>query len=209
MTRWISLLVALAAAAPSAAAAADTSTSPRIRPLYRATDEFSARDRAPGFRGITLGFAGQLTFAWVYPMDGEGARSFAVAGTPVVDLLAEFGTRRVRFVVGPYTAPVYMGFSDFFTATFIGARAGLLVGGERFRFGATAGGGLLGAEANIHALLTPWRDRHGHRHGIEVSAGMWLFRQPSFTIGYRFAPAALNHVGGRWEALQRARGSEP
>ncbi|MEZ4450404.1 MAG: hypothetical protein R3B09_13075 [Nannocystaceae bacterium] len=128
-----------------------------------------------------------------------------VGATPTLDLLAELGGRRLRFVLGAYSSPVPMGVGDVGAATLIGVRAGFLMGGEKVRGGLTGGGGFYGWEANGHLVVTPWRDRRGHRHGVALAVGAWL-GQPSVTLGYRFAPAAWNHVGGRRAAKRRARG---
>lgn len=180
----------------------------RVRPSYRLLDEFSALRERAAFRGVTIGVAGQLIIGEVVPTDGASPNRWGVQATPFVDILAEFGARRIRFVVGAYAAPVYVGFSDFYTATFLGVRAGILAGNEAVRGGATIGGGYFGWEVDGHLFVTPWRDRRGHRHGVALSVGAWFFGSPSVTLGYRFAPAALNHRGGRWEAMRRARGEE-
>jgi hypothetical protein len=45
-------------------------------------------------------------------------------------------------------------------------------------------------------LVTSWRDRKGHRHGLEAAVGRENDRD-CVMISDRFAPAGLNHVGGR------------
>ncbi|MEZ4449870.1 MAG: hypothetical protein R3B09_10365 [Nannocystaceae bacterium] len=185
-----------------------TRRSTRVRPNYRLLDEFSALRERAAFRGVTIGVAGQLIIGEFVPHTEDGTSHWGVQATPLVDILAEFGARRIRFVVGAYSAPVYVGFSDFYTATFLGARAGILAGNEAVRGGATIGGGFFGWEVDGHLFVTPWRDRRGHRHGVALSVGAWFFGSPSVTLGYRFAPAALNHRGGRWEAMRRARGED-
>jgi len=179
------------------------------RPIYRPMDEFSANDLR-SFRGVTFGLGGRLVVGRYISGDGvqepvPGPARYGAAGTPVVDMLAEFGARRIRFAIGAIVAPVPIGFSDAWTFTLIGVRAGLLVGGERYRFGVTAGGGVWFTWAVMaHAFITPWRDRRGNRHGIGVDAGVWS-AHPAMTLSYRFAPAALNHAGGRRAAKLRAR----
>ena len=206
-----------------------------IRPIYRREDEFSAADlRRPSaltletrsgraerpagvrrrhFRGVTIGVGGRVVVGR-YQADPFSEPSgeplgYGAAGTPVVDVLAEFGSRRLRFVIGTMSAPVPIGFSDYWTSTIFGVRAGVLAGNERFRFGATAGGGIWFTwEIMAHAFITPWCDRRGNRHGIGVDAGVWLF-YPALSLSYRVAPAAWNHIGGRRAAKDRARASLP
>ena len=160
------------------------------------------------FRGVTLGLGGRLVVGRYQPdifdEPSTAPRRYGAAGTPVVDALAEFGARRLRFVIGTIVAPVPIGFSDYWTSTLFGVRAGFLAGNERYRFGATAGGGVWFTWAVMaHAFITPWRDRWGSRHGIGVDAGLWNFL-PALTLSYRVAPAAWNHVGGRRAAMKRA-----
>lgn len=80
---------------------------------------------------------------------------------------------------------------------------GVLIGYERLRAGATVGAGFLGVQALARLMVTPWSDGRGHRHGFEAAVGRENYR--SFVMfSYRFAPGALNHVGGRRAALKRA-----
>ncbi|MCB9706611.1 MAG: hypothetical protein H6711_32490 [Myxococcales bacterium] len=76
---------------------------------------------------------------------------------------------------------------------------------ERVRGGVLVGGGYFTWEVDGHLFVTPWRDRRGGRHGVALGGGLWGGYAGSVIVGYRFAPAAMNHVGGRWEALRRAR----
>lgn len=180
-----------------------------LRPM----DEFSANDIS-GFRGLSFGLGGRMVVGrYVSGGDGvdvndvgssSGSPTYGVGGTPVVDLVAEFGARRLRFALAAVVAPLPIGFSDFWTSTLFGVRVGALVGNERYRFGVTAGGGYFAWEALLHAYITPWRDRVGTRHGIGVDAGLWMI-YPTASISYRVAPAGVNHARGRRAARRRAR----
>ncbi|MEZ4452304.1 MAG: hypothetical protein R3B09_22750 [Nannocystaceae bacterium] len=179
---------------------------------YRPEDEHSARRRGFGYRGATVGLVGQVVWgrfvACPYfegDVDCTGAPTYLRAqGTPTIDLLAEFGHRWARFALGVYTSPVGMGFEDWGTAILFGVRAGALIGNEKVRAGATAGGGYLGWQAHGHLFVTPWRTAKGTRLGLAIGAGAWNWL-PSVTLGLRIAPPAMNHRGGRRAARERAR----
>lgn len=84
-------------------------------------------------------------------------------------------------------------------------QGGILVGHERLRVGVTAGGGYLGYQVLGRLLVLPWRSDRGHRHGLEAAIGRenWT---TTIMFAYRFAPAALSHLGGRRAAKRRAGG---
>ncbi len=176
-------------------------------PIDLPSEERSLLPRRLAYRGTTLGFGGALHFDNACPSDGtlcppESDRVLLL-GTPTIDLLSEFGWRYVRAAVGVFAAPVPHENTDFFAGLLLGGQVGVLIGHERLRAGATVGAGLLGYQVLARLMATPWRDRRGHRHGLEAALGVENFR--TFVMfNYRFAPAALNHVGGRSAARRRA-----
>lgn len=180
--------------------------------LFPAEDEVSTDRGRRRYRGTTIGIGGQMVLAGVPACAGDGTDScegvpvyLRVQGTPVLDILSEFGGRRLRFLVGLFTAPVPMTFSDWGTATAIGLRAGFLAGNERIRGGASVGlGYYLSYEVNAHLFVMPWRSARGHRHGLAVATGVWNTNF-SLSLGYRVAPALLNHRRRRSRHLRHNR----
>ncbi|MEZ4448961.1 MAG: hypothetical protein R3B09_05715 [Nannocystaceae bacterium] len=180
---------------------------PATGPIYLASPESSAIPRRLGYRGTSLGFGGAIHFDDGCPADGSpcgpASDRLLLLGTPTFDLLTELGWRHLRAVVGVFVAPVPHENTDYGAGLLFGAQGGLLVGYERLRAGVTVGGGLLGFQFVGRLLVTPWRDRRGHRHGLEAAVGREDYRD-FVLFAYRFAPAALGHVGGRRAAMRRA-----
>lgn len=172
----------------------DAGRQPRVEPNYDPFLEYSREPKGRGFRGLSFGFGARGVF-----MPGS-----CCSFSPIADVMAEFGSRHARFVVGLYSAPLPILDVDVVIFNVLSARVGALFGNENIRGGFTAGGGFLWFGADGHLMITPWRTCQGHRHGVELSAGWgWVYGAVA-TIGYRFAPGGPNHRGGRSAGLARA-----
>lgn len=191
------------------------STKKVVEPIYLASEERSALPGRFRFRGASFGLGGAIYFNDVC-CDPELCRgaSRCEAGrrppmrlevTPLLDVLTEFGWRHVRAVLGVFTLPKPHLYSDAALGLLLGVQGGIFVGHERLRVGVTAGGGYLGYQVLGRLLVLPWRSDRGHRHGLEAAIGRenWT---TTIMFAYRFAPAALNQLGGRRAAKRRAGG---
>jgi hypothetical protein len=118
--------------------------------------------------------------------------NIACGVTPRIGFDLELGSRAVRLVVGSFTAPMPMFTGDLVTLDAFMIEIGVLFGGPNVRGGIVLDGGAINAGGAAILRLSPWVDRRGHRHGIDIRAGTTIFHLMDFAVSYRFYPRGLD-----------------
>jgi hypothetical protein len=126
-----------------------------------------------------------------YPPNAPCGYNLLCGVTPRLGFDFELGTRAIRLVVGSYSAPVptFSGDLGSFEAYMI--EVGALFGGPRVRGGIIANGGAINAGVAAVLRLSPWVDRYGNRHGIDIQASYSIFQPFAVALSYRFYPQLL------------------
>lgn len=101
----------------------------------------------------------------------------------------ELGSRAVRMVVGGYSAPL-----PYFFGEVAMIQLGALFGGPRVRAGLIANGGFMDTGVSAVLRISPWVDRRGHRHGLDLRVSTSAFVPLGAAIAYHFYPRKLDRL---------------
>lgn len=121
--------------------------------------------------------------------------NIACGVTPRIGFDFELGSRSARLVLGSYHAPIPLFNGDLAVIEAFIVEAGALFGGPRFRAGVVGGGG---AATNFGGALivraSPWIDRRGHRHGLDLRISTSWFQPLGIALSYRWYPRKLDRA---------------
>jgi len=113
--------------------------------------------------------------------------------TPRLGFDFEFGSRAVRLLIGSYRAPVPIFPGDIMVIEAYMIEAGVLFGNEKIRAGVVGNGGAaVNAGGALIVRASPWVDRRGHRHGLDLRVSTSIFAPLGVALSYRWYPRKLD-----------------
>lgn len=188
MNRPIALVTTLATSLALASIARPATAAPPRAELPPSRADVEPHEFRLRTGSLEIGAAWRPEF---YPPDAPCGINHLCGVTPRLGFDFELGSRAVRLVVGSYHAPVPTISGDLVALEVFMIEVGVLFGGPRVRGGIIANGGAINGGAAAVLRLSPWSDRYGNRHGIDVLVSTSIFQPFAVGLSYRFYPRLL------------------
>jgi len=136
----------------------------------------------------------ELGVAWRPELSSAGVCGYNIlcGFTPRLGFDFELGSRAARLLAGSHIVPIPTFTGDLVSLEVFMVEVGALFGGPRVRGGIVVNGGAINAGGGAMLRLSPWVDRRGHRHGLDLRVTTSIFVPLTVAISYRFYPRKLD-----------------